>query len=192
MIKQNIVTDMQQMPDSPEVPDTNTPEALYMALGKQSYAQAADLAPANVAQRYADVLTAKFDQLAAHRPTISRFFADTMQAEAHAGNFHTDPMRDVYHQVVVGATDAPTKPDDITGLSHLLYALYLMSVLFWLYDRTPQQQATRSLIDFMREMIRILRPMMMMPMFTKAMYRMTIIMDMVFLNNALAADTSEV
>lgn len=169
------------MTDNALTAGLTTDEILYLSLSAATAVQAEELAPSNVAQRYYEVLSAKFDQLEAHRPAIARFFATTMQAASQSGSFHTDPMRAVYDVVVVRSTDAPVKPNEVNGLSHLLYALYLLCVMFWLYDRTPGQQATRHLIELMREMIRILRPMMIMPLFSKALNKMTHIMDMIFL-----------
>lgn len=157
-----------------------TAQERYHALAQESLVTIASLAPNQVAQRYYEALTQKFDQLAANRADIAQFFSAAMQDETPRGVFKDDAMREVFDDVVRRATDAPTKPDDFNGLSHLLYALYLLCVLFWLYDRTPSHKATAQLLDFMREMIRMLRPMMMMPLFTKAMLKMTTIMEMVF------------
>jgi hypothetical protein len=65
-------------------------------------------------------------------------------------------------------------------MAGLLYALYMVVMIFWLYDRTTDFRATHQLMDFLREMIKVLRPMLLMPLFTKALHKMSGIMRLVF------------
>lgn len=153
--------------------------ALYTTLAQASSEDAATLPPAQVAQRYQQLLTLKFAQLTPHRRDIATVFSTAMHDDLPRA-LENDPMRAVFQQVVAGSTDAPAKPQDSSSLAQLLYALYVLSVVFWLYDRTTERKATAYLIEFLYDMIRLLRPMMVMPMFTKAMQKMAVIMEMVF------------
>jgi hypothetical protein len=161
------------------VHDVETPIP-YHTLTESLLGFAATLAPNSVSQRYYEMLTHTFGQLSLQRPEIARFFRGAMDDNTPRPSFKDDAMRRAFEQVVKGSTDAPIKADEVQHLSQLLYALYLLGVLFWLYDRTPAQKATQQWIDFMREVIKILRPLMIMPMFPKAMHKMTAIMEMVF------------
>jgi hypothetical protein len=62
----------------------------------------------------------------------------------------------------------------------LLYSFHFVVTIFWLYDRTPNQQATTLLIDFLRDVFKFIRPMMIMPLFGKAMVKLAQIMMLVF------------
>ncbi|XWX03980.1 hypothetical protein VZO05_00230 [Aggregatilineales bacterium SYSU G02658] len=158
-----------------------TPEAqLYLDLSQETRDTLDAIAFSHVAQRFYDLMSAKIAQLEPHRPQIARFFAETMQAEEPQGIFPHDEMIQAFVELVQHSTDAPNRPEDAAQLADLLYGLYLLTVLFWLYDRTPQRAATAHLLDFTREMIRLLRPMMIMPLFTKALGKVSTIIGMVF------------
>jgi AcrR family transcriptional regulator len=158
-----------------------TPEAqLYLDLSQQTRDTLDSIAYSHVAQRFYDLMSAKIAQLEPHRAQMARFFAEAMQSDAPQGIFPQDAMTHVFTELVQRSTDAPTRPEEVEGLANLLYALYLLSVLFWLYDRTPQRAATAHLLDFAREMIRLMRPMMIMPLFTKALSKISTIIGMVF------------
>jgi len=153
---------------------------LYLELSQRTQEALNDIPFSHVAQRFYDVMSAKIAQLEPHRADMARLFANAMQTEALHGVFAQDAMTQAFVDVVERSTDAPSRPEDVDGLAHLLYALYLLTVLFWLYDRTPQRTATAHLMDFTREMIRLLRPMMIMPMFAKALTKVSAIVTMLF------------
>lgn len=158
-----------------------TPEAQrYLDLAQQTRDTLDSIAYSHVAQRFYDLMSAKIAQLEPHRSQMARFFAEAMQSDAPQGIFPQDAMTLVFVELVQRSTDAPARPEEVEGLANLLYALYLLSVLFWLYDRTPQRAATAHLLDFTREMIRLIRPMMIMPLFTKALGKISMIIGMVF------------
>lgn len=156
-----------------------TPAALYDQLAEEFAAQADGIEPGQVALRYQQALTLKFAQMTPYRREMAVVFSSAMHDE-QPRSLENDTMRLVFAQIVSGSTDAPTKPDDSMHLSQLLYAFYILSVIFWLYDRTEKRRATGYLIEFLYDMIRLMRPFMIMPMFTKAMQKMAVIMEMVF------------
>lgn len=154
--------------------------ALYLELAQQTH-DTLDVIPfSHVGQRFYDVMCAKLSQLEPHRAQMARLFANAMQADQPQGVFPADCMAQVFVGVVTGSTDAPTRAEEAAQLAHVLYGLYLLTVLLWLYDRTPQRTATHQWLDFTREMIRLLRPMLLMPLFAKALGKMSAIIQMVF------------
>jgi hypothetical protein len=157
-----------------------TRDNIYFTIAHATLKHLGNIPPNNLAQRYYEVLVYQFGEFVPHRAEIGQVFGVAIHAENTPDMFATDPMREVFSIVVRESTDAPNKADDKHAMSALLYALYMVTITFWLYDRTPNHQATAQLLDFMREMIRIFRPMLMMPMFTKALHKMSSIFGLVF------------
>lgn len=89
-------------------------------------------------------------------------------------------MLEVYRQVVARSTDLPSKPEEAEQLATLFYGLQHLVILFWLYDRTQGQRATHLLVDFLQEMVRMVRPMMMMPIFSKALAKVADLLQTAF------------
>ena len=61
-----------------------------------------------------------------------------------------------------------------------LYAFHFLVIVFWLYDRSDEKEASHMFTGFLREFVKLVRPMMVMPMVGKAMNRMAKIMMVVF------------
>jgi hypothetical protein len=152
----------------------------YFSLAQASLDDVHRIAPAQVSQRYYDALAQKITQITPHRALIAQQYSQAMFHKGSQHPFDGDAMRGVFGQVVQYATDAPPRPEDQEAMAGLLYALYMVVMIFWLYDRTVDFRATHQLMDFLREMIKILRPMLLMPLFTKALHKMSGIMRLVF------------
>lgn len=63
-----------------------------------------------------------------------------------ASEYSRASVRAVFVEVVIQATDAP-EHELAVSLGRLLYGLHLGSLLFWLLDESPDQRATRRLLD---------------------------------------------
>jgi hypothetical protein len=61
-------------------------------------------------------------------------------------------------------------------LGIVLYTFHMLIILFWLYDRTPDQQATHKLRRFVYELFKMLRPMFILPMIPQAIVKLSQIM----------------
>jgi hypothetical protein len=142
----------------------------YFSLAQTSLDNVQHIAPAQVSQRYYDALSQKITQITPHRALIAQQYSQAMFYNGTQHPFADDAMRGVFVRVVQHATDAPTRPEDQEAMAGLLYALYMVVMIFWLYDRTTDFRATHQLMDFLREMIKVLRPMLLMPLFTKALH----------------------
>jgi hypothetical protein len=155
------------------------PHELYWALTSALAKATAALEPNQVALRFYDLMTLTFEQFGEFRPSVALFFSQMLRDDVPRPALHNDPMRHAMRTLVNEATDTPGKPEEQQALAHLLYALYLMSAMFWLYDRSIGQAASAQLLEFMREMIRFVRPMLLMPLMNKALYKLTEIMETV-------------
>lgn len=157
--------------------------AIYMQLADETRtAMAENLPMGTVVERFDYVMRAKFEQMTPHRTAVGALFSTGIHPEnsLHVpGQDVTDPMFDVFEQVVRGANDKLR--DDLTSaLIIILYTFYLLTCLFWLYDRTPQQQATRHLLAFERDALKVLRPIMLMPLVRQATIKMATIIALIF------------
>ena len=81
--------------------------------------------------------------------------------------------------MTTGAADAP-KPKQAAQMATLFYAAHLLTVLFWLQDRSEGQQKTRELITFSSEMIGRLRPVLGLPLVAKSLARLAEIVAPMF------------
>jgi len=157
--------------------------ALWQALNDDTWSQIDALPPSHMAQRFGQVLSAKLAQLAPYRAAIAALYAHNAVDESspwRPPHGQSDSMLEVYRQVVARSTDQPSKPDESEQLATLFYGLQHFVVLFWLYDRTEGQRATHLLVDFLPEAVRMVRPMMMMPMFSKALAKVADLLHTAF------------
>jgi hypothetical protein len=90
-----------------------------------------------------------------------------------------DRNLDGFRRVVMGAKDAPREPQ-AAHLATLFYSAQLLIVLFWLYDRTPEQSATYDLLDFARDVLWLLRPALVLPPIARTAARLAAILEPVF------------
>ena len=159
---------------------------LYQEQAQATRDSVAELADGTVAERYFAVMSAKVEQLHPHEDMVSALFAAAMRAtnpQVEPSDISTgtsDPMYQTFAQVVAEASDAPTKEASITQLTMMLYSFHILVILFWLYDRTDEKQATQHFVSFLREFFKMVRPMLVMPMLSKALTKLAQIMMLVF------------
>ncbi|MCS6836121.1 MAG: TetR/AcrR family transcriptional regulator [Anaerolineae bacterium] len=156
---------------------------LWRALNHETWSQIDELSPSHMAQRFGQTLSAKLAQLSPYRAALAALYAHSATDESspwRPPHGLSDPMLDVYRQVVIRSTDLPSKPEEVEQLATLFYGLQHFVVLFWLYDRTQGQRATHMLADFLQEAVRIMRPMMMMPIFSKALAKVAELLQIAF------------
>jgi len=66
-------------------------------------------------------------------------------------------MWTTYNRLLKGCTDAP-KGKQVDQISTLMYAGHLLTVLFWIQDRSENQLYTKKLLAFSEKGIRLARP----------------------------------
>ena len=164
-----------------KIPTPTDSLSVYIQLANDTDTLLAEMPSAPIATRFHAVMLAKLRQVAPHRATLARIFASALSDEAAPNPLNTPTQLPVlFGAVVRGATDATHKEDETKALVNLLHALYFMVVIFWLYDRTPNYKATALLLDFLREMIKLARPMLIMPLFQRALTHLAGITGMMF------------
>lgn len=158
---------------------------LFEHIAAASQAQIAALGKSTLADRFHAVMVQWLAQAALHRDAVSALFAATMQPGGAAGLYHDtaapahQQMHTAFVTLVAGASDAP-KESQVEPLATLLYSLYHLLILFWLYDRSPNQRATADLLDFVRDMLANLRVFLVIPMVNQSLTRLARITGAVF------------
>jgi len=156
---------------------------LYHMMAESTLSSAGNLSEGNISDRYFSVMEDKLAQLNSHQEAVSALFAIAMRPKSaiKASDISPglrDPMMAVMQAVIHDADDKPIKDED--DLAYFLYAFHFLVIVFWLYDRTDEKEASHMFTGFLREFVKLVRPMMVMPMVGKAMNRMAKIMMVVF------------
>ena len=156
---------------------------IYHDLAQDSLSDVDNLQQGTISERYFVVMEDKLSQLSQHEESVSALFATAMRPRSEIlpsdiSPGLRDPMMHVMQAVIEGASDTPRQEHD--DLSLLLYAFHFLVIVFWLYDRTDDKQASHLFTNFLREFVKISRPMMVMPIFTRALNKMAKIMMVVF------------
>lgn len=167
--------------------------ALYKDLNDDLLRAIDNVPSGKFAQRYHHVMTERVQHYDENAGAIAALFATAMlpDAEIKPDDISTGTQDTLYMalaDLTRGSDDAPTNEDDINKLAMLLYTFHFLVTVFWLYDRTPKKQATAHLLDFLYDLFKLMRPMMVMPLFTKAMTKLAQIMMLVFGGAKLVED----
>jgi AcrR family transcriptional regulator len=159
--------------------------ALYERLTLETEAAVAALPALPLASRFGKALRDCLARLAPHRESLGALFGAGLSPDSPVSVLGegVTPIRvrvwQTYLQVVTDASDAP-RPKQAISLATLFYALHLSMVLFWLQDRSPDQQRTRELLDFGQETLTRLRPLLGLPPVARSLTRLARILDPMF------------
>ncbi|MEZ4669862.1 MAG: TetR/AcrR family transcriptional regulator [Anaerolineae bacterium] len=164
--------------------------ALYRQLSVDTKARIAELPPAPLGERFQLIMTDILERVTPYRAAWSGIFGGAMNPDspiAVLGARTADirhEMRGVFTEMIATASDAPKKPDQIAALGMLLYVAHLMTLLFWISDRTPGCSATHNLLDFSKDMLGLIKTVLFLPVASKGMARLAGIVESVFDGNA--------
>lgn len=157
--------------------------AIYNALSVQSQEQAEEIDTAPISEMYYIVLEQRLSLLADHSEVSSILFANAMRpnAQVTAAEIATgtrDPMMQAIRHIIDNSSNKPRKGSD--DLMYFLYAFHFLVIVFWLYDRTEDKAASHMFTGFLRDLLKTLQPMLVLPMISKALTNMAKIMMVVF------------
>ena len=152
------------------------------AIGRALYAGRIDelvaiidaLPAGQLVDRYHKVLNHALAGMAADRGALAALFAAAMAGEADIELMTGAPgerLASAYYRLVRESQDALRDPK-ARDLGVALYTAHMLLVLFWLYDRSPGQAATRKLLRFVQDIFKLLRPMFFLPMFPQGIARL--------------------
>ena len=159
--------------------------ALYQRILLEMEAQALNLPSVSLAERFELMMHAKLASLAPYREPFGALMGAALNPTADVAVLgpHTTEIRRrgkaIFQAVVTGAKDAPREQQS-RDLATLLYATHLGLILFWLYDRTPNQRATEELLLLSLDALRLGRRLLRVPPIASAMARLAYAIDAVF------------
>jgi AcrR family transcriptional regulator len=157
--------------------------ALYAQMAADTTRQIATLARAPVAERFYRVMERRLNDAAPHREALGALFGTMADPNSGVSILAAGPWqaetRRAFVQLVAEASDAP-RDGQIDSLATLLRSLHFALILFWLYDRSPDQRATAGLLAFVRETLATLRAAMVLPLISGKIERLAAIMSGLF------------
>lgn len=161
--------------------DHASPHLLYARLMAESAAVIEALPPAPLAERFYSAIDDMFTRCADHRVMLGEVFGGALRpGSATLPDDETAVrLKSAFTTIVTGATDAP-KDQQAGQFATLIYGMHLALMLFWLYDRMPQQVAARELLKFLREVIGMARTASILPPVSRSVARLAIIFEAVF------------
>lgn len=159
--------------------------ALYEHLAAESLAYTDMLPVGTMADRYHVLMQHKMTQVQPYRAALAAMFGAMMRPDVEMsvwGKRTTegrDTMLEVFNHLVQDATDKPSQPL-ANSLATLMYCFHLLMLLFWLYDKSSDSRVTVMLEDFLYESLKLFRPMLLMPLISKAAIKLASILALVF------------
>ena len=159
--------------------------ALYGRMAADTADQIAALPEAPIAERFYAVMVQRLADAAPYREALGALFGAAANPNSGVSVLGeaAEGTRDLalcsFVRLVREASDAP-RDGKIESLATLLYSLHFLTVLFWLYDRSVEQRATDDLLDFVRESLAMLRPMLIIPMVSSSLARLAEITAAIF------------
>ena len=151
--------------------------ALYEQLTVETEAAIQKLPSAPMAARFVTALRHCLSGLTPHREALGALFGAGLDPDSELSVLgdSTSPLRQrvwgTYLQVVSGASDPP-KPRQAPELATLFYSIHLSVILFWLQDRSPDQQRTQDLLSFIQDTMGTLRFALMLPPVSRSLTRL--------------------
>lgn len=169
--------------------------ALYQQISADTLAYVQSLEPGRLGEMVGAALDYKLQRMEQHRGCMSALFAAAMQEDSDIENAdispgRRDPTLHMFVHLVETAADTPDSGDQADNLVMLLYSFHFLAVLFWLYDRTDSRRATAMMLDFLRDMLGMLRPLLMMPLFRKVITKLSNITLLVFGGAKIVGDST--
>ncbi len=124
--------------------------ALYDDLSGEYVAVAGRMPKGRWRDRFLYALRASLAVLRPQRRTLSALVSVLIGDAEHGvfssrSSFSRRRVQAVFHEAVIGATDAP-RAQIAAPLGRLLYLLHLAVLLWWLLDKSPSQHATTGLV----------------------------------------------
>jgi hypothetical protein len=73
-----------------------------------------------------------------------------------------------YLAIIAGAKDAP-RVKQREDLATAIYGVHMATVLFWLIDQSPECQRTQQLLVFLRDLLKMVQPILWLPVVSQAL-----------------------
>ncbi len=126
----------------------------------------AGLPKGQLADRYHQLLQETVEIMGRDRAAMQALFAAALAEETELdlmAGFLAERLAGSCYQLVLSSEDALPE----TKARHLgivLYTFQMLVLLFWFYDRSPQQAATDQLVETLHGLFKLLRPLFFLPL----------------------------
>lgn len=153
---------------------------LYRKLVDQLDEQANQLTPGAIADRFQQIILRQFELMQPYRETLGAIFGPALNPRAGVGLFGENTSdvrrraRAIYLKIVTESKDAP-RASQSAEFATILYGMQLALTLFWLQDLSPEARKTGEFVAFLRDMLALLRPLLRLPVVSKALARLVTI-----------------
>jgi AcrR family transcriptional regulator len=151
--------------------------ALYQRMVLELEARVETFAPASLAERFRQTMLAQVELMTPYRDTLAALFGAALNPKSEAGIFGDNAAgirrqsRNIYIKIVSGATDAPRGPQ-IGNVAIAFYSMHLSLLLFWLQDRSEGTKITLEFLDYLHDMVALVRPLLVLPPASKSLTRL--------------------
>lgn len=164
-------------------------EALVLRLWQQSaddfVKQIAELDKDNFTERYYQALHQKIEQLEPYRGVMQATIGAAMNPRSGVAiispetSWYRDAILEALEDLVMNSSDAP-REDRSKQIAMIMYGVHLLMTLVWIYDTSAQQNLTQTALNFMRDTMKLLRPLLMLPPVTRTLAKLALLMEGIF------------
>ena len=154
---------------------------LYQHLAEELDDYTRDLPPASLSARFHMAVAKQLALMVPHREALGALFGTALNPHSQVGVFSENTLnirrqsRSIYLRIIQGAKDAP-KESQCEDLATILYGAHLAMVLFWLIDQSDKSWRTRLLLAFLRDMLKLMQPLLWLPPISQALTRLAAIL----------------
>ena len=150
---------------------------LYQQLAEELDSYARNLPPASLAERFYATITRLLELMAPHREALGALFSSALNPRSKVGVLSASTAnirqksRAMYLAIIEGATNTP-RISQHQDLATILYSAHLSVVFFWLLDQSAGTQQTRQLLVLLRDLIKLLQPLLRLPVVSHMLVRL--------------------
>ncbi len=169
---------------------------LYRTLGTETVQEIEALEANSMADRFHQAMLDKLEQITPYRDALAALIGQSMNPNTKTSlvGDYTVNIRQLsiegFRRLVFDSKDA-LNGDKGEQMAKILYVAHMGIILFWLYDRTPDYKATHRLLHLIHDLFKMARPMLFLPIFTKALSGVAEVLEPVFLRLDVLDDEVE-
>jgi AcrR family transcriptional regulator len=151
--------------------------SLYQNLCAELEDFAQELPPGSLPERFHATIAKNLELMAPHRAALSALFGTALNPRSSAGVFSESTedirrhARRTYLMIIRDTKNAP-KESQCEDLATVLYGVHLGMVLFWLIDESQQAGRTHNMLAFLRDMLKLIQPILRFPPASQALTRL--------------------
>jgi len=162
---------------------------LYSRMVQETNAEIAQLPPVGMAERFQQTMSKRLEQVTPYRDSVL-FRSGTITNPTSDVSLFGEAAADMRQQtleafvmLVRESRDAPRNALAET-LAALLYSLHFGIILFWLIDRSAEQQHSKRLLEFSATLIARFQPLLSLPLVSSSLNQLAAVLRPVFVGES--------